>query len=65
MPKTRRLAQGAARGAAIDIQPMAEHGDVIVMPPREGTVIIRARLSFVFPDGQGVKKARALVQKLA
>ena len=48
---THRLPQGAR-----------EHGDVIVMPPR---VIIRARLSFVFPDGQSGKKARALVQKLA
>ena len=50
---THRLPQGAR-----------EHGDVIVVPPRDGTVIIRARLSFVFLDGQGGKKARALIQKL-
>ena len=35
------------------------------MPLREGTVIIGARIPFVFPYGPGRKQARALVEELA
>jgi len=50
---TQRLPQGAR-----------EHSDIIIMPPREGAMIIGARLPFVSPYGKGGKKARALIEKL-
>ena len=34
-----------------------EYGNVVVMPPSEGTMIVGTRIPFMFPDGPGRKQA--------